>query len=65
MKPNIIDLQAILLHETDAAVKISIEEHSEGVWLPKSRIEIDGDMTPYGVVTVSLPEPLAQEKGLI
>ena len=45
-------------HETDEAVKFSIEERS--VWLPKSEIEFDIDER-----TIELPEWLAMDKGLI
>lgn len=63
-RSSLIDLDVILLHETDAAVRVSLTEESEPVWLPKSQIEIYADLVPYTVLPITLPEPLAVEKGL-
>lgn len=59
MKSNLIDLEARLIHETEKARRFDFGG-SEPVWLPKSSHEWDAEEQ-----TVTLPEPLALEKGLI
>ncbi len=51
------------LHETDSA--ILVEYDGEEVWLPLSQIEWDGDAEKGDSITVTMPEWLAEEKGLI
>lgn len=60
---DVIDIDVILVHETGAAVLVKSDEDAEGIWLPKSQIEVDGDIGAYGSVTV--PTWLAEEKGLV
>jgi hypothetical protein len=60
---DVIDIEVILVHETGGAVLVKAEEGADGVWLPKSQIEVDGDIGAYGEVT--LPTWLAEEKGLV
>lgn len=62
-RPEIIDLSVIIVHATARAVLVKETEDSEGAWLPLSQVEIDGE--PGRVGTVTLPEWLAREKGLI
>lgn len=57
MKSNLIDIEARLVHETEKAWLLDIGE-DKPVWIPKSAAEFDGE-------TLTLPEPLAEEKGLI
>ena len=57
----LLDLDVILVHTTDRAALVKEDEEAEGVWLPLSQIEIDGD---GDTCTVTLPEWLAIEKGL-
>ena len=59
MKSNLIDLEARLMHETEKARRFDFGG-SEPIWLPKSAHEWD----PVEHM-VTLPEPLAIEKGLI
>lgn len=64
MKSDLIDLSVQLHHETDKAVLVSDDGNKDkAVWLPLSQIEIE--RTNGGVVTVTLPEWLATEKGLV
>jgi hypothetical protein len=58
---NLIDISAQLRGETDKAVRIF--DGATTVWLPKSQVEVEhaGD----GRVTVTMPEWLAKDKGLI
>lgn len=54
-----------ILHETDAAVLVTLGAPSEAVWLPKSQIEkITLGRSPATRI-VTVPEWLAQERGLI
>ena len=65
MKSNVVDLAGVVHHETDKAILFSETAHREdAVWLPKSQVEMeyDGSRNFY---TVTLPEQLALDKGLI
>lgn len=65
MKSNVIDLAGVIHHQTDKAVLFSeTADREDAVWLPKSQIEMeyDGHRNFY---TVTLPEQLALDKGLI
>ena len=64
MKSDIIDITVQKLHETDKAVLVTDSIPEKGVWLAKSQIEIEPSETG-GLYTVTLPEWLALEKGLI
>lgn len=57
MKSNLIDLPARLITETEKARLFEFENGR--AWIPKSQHEWDE------VETVTLPEPLATEKGLV
>lgn len=57
MRSNLIDLPARLVHETEKAWLLDTGEQKP-VWIPKSAAEFDGE-------TLTLPEPLALDKGLI
>lgn len=54
---DLVDIEAKLRHETDAAYLI--DDGTKTVWLPKSAVEWDGDRT------FTMREALAKEKGLI
>ena len=56
MRSNLIDIEARLIHETEKAWKL--DTGGEPVWIAKSAAEFDG-------ATLTLPEPLAIEKGLV
>lgn len=62
-RSNIIDLAVIIVHRTDKAVRVKDAEDSEPVWLPLSQVEVEGEVGQIGEIT--LPDWLAQEKGLI
>lgn len=55
-RSNLIDLPALLIHETEKAWRLECENGT--VWIPKSAADFDGE-------TLTLPEPLAIEKGLV
>lgn len=62
-KSDLIDISVVLVHETDKAVLID-HGGTANVWLPKSAIEIERDANGR-THTVTLPERLANEKGLL
>ena len=63
MKSDIVDLDLILVHRTTRAILVKEDEGAEGVWLPLSRVEVDGEVG--GIGTVSMRSALAIEKGLV
>lgn len=61
MKSRLTDIDVELRHETASAVLVSVDGE-KSVWLPLSQIEVE----PNGLLhTITLPEWLALEKGLI
>lgn len=64
MKSDLLDLKVMRHAETERAVLVSDDGDSKkAVWLPKQNVEIENG--PHGTVTITLPEWLALEKGLI
>jgi len=64
MKSDLLDLSLSLHVETQKAVLVSdTGDKADAVWLPLSQIELE--KTAPGVYTITLPEWLAAEKGLI
>lgn len=64
MKSNIIDIDGAIEARTQKAVLFHTGDKSEAAWLPLSQIEIE-ETAFGGIVTVTLPEWLALDKGLI
>jgi hypothetical protein len=63
-RSNLIDIEVKIHHATVKAIFASIDcDKTKAVWIPLSQIEIDGE--PWGVTTITIPEPLAIEKGLV
>lgn len=63
MKSDVIDLTVQLHHETEKAVLVSdTADPKDAVWIARSLIEIEPDGATH---TITLPEWLAKEKGLI
>jgi len=63
MKSDLIDIAVQLHHETEKAWRVSdTGENDKAVWIPKSQAELEPD---GGVHLLTLPEWLANEKGLI
>ena len=74
MKSNLVDIECKVVSETEKAIAV-VDGTEEEVplggplgksvkrlkrfWLPKSQVEVNGDGT------VTMPEPLAIEKGLV
>ncbi len=65
MKSDPVDIAAVRHAETDKAILVSeTGEKSDAVWLPKSQVEIEND-GHKNFITVTMPEWLAKDKGLI
>lgn len=57
MRSNLIDIEARLVHETEKAWLLDVG-NDKPTWVPKSAAEFDGE-------TLTIPEPLAVERGLV
>lgn len=64
MKSDIIDIDGAIEARTEKAVLFHTGDKEQAAWLPLSQIEVDETGVP-GIVTVTLPEWLATDKGLI
>lgn len=69
MRSDIIDIEVVLHNHTDKAFFVSTSgKHNDAVWIPKSLCEIDHNGTylrRLHKVTLTLPERIAIEKGLV
>ena len=66
-RSDLLDLEVVLLHETEAAIKVtSLDTGAEDVWLPKSRVEFTNQKHYHGarMIDLTIPRSLAEEKGL-
>lgn len=63
-KSNLVDLDMQILRETEKAVLATLDVPDNAVWLPKSQIEIQ-DTIIEGIVSIAIPEWLAEDKGLV
>jgi len=57
---QLVDLVGVVYAETEKAFRFKPEDSDEPVWLPKSQVEWDETDS-----TMTIPEWLATEKGLI
>lgn len=64
MKSDVIDIDVEVVHRTENAVLVHTGNKEQAVWLPLSMIEIEPSGFG-GIDTITLPERLALEKGLI
>lgn len=64
MKSDVIDIDGAVEARTESAVLFHTGNKEDAAWLPLSQIEIE-ETGFKGVFTVTLPEWLALEKGLI
>lgn len=64
MKSNIIDIDGAIEARTEKAVLFHSGDKTQAAWLPLSQIEIE-ETAFGGIFTVTLPEWLALDKGLI
>lgn len=70
MRSDLVDLEVMMHAETSKAVLVSDNGDKEkAVWLPKSQIEVSFHPSMKdrgkGLATVTCPEWLARDKGLI
>jgi hypothetical protein len=64
MRSDLIDLDVQLVHQTEKAILVTLDVPDNAVWLPRSRCELS-ETGIGGIMRLTLPEPLALEKGLI
>jgi hypothetical protein len=64
VKSNIVDVDVEVTARTEKAVLVHTGDKEKAVWLPLSQIEIEPSGFA-GIETVTLPEWIALEKGLI
>ena len=65
MKSDLTDISCFFHHETDRAILVSDDgDEAKAVWVPKSQVEVCQTDDPR-IVTVTLPEWLAQQRGLM
>jgi hypothetical protein len=63
-KSGLVDIEVEIRAETEKAVQVF--DGQDTVWLPKSQVEIERPRPGHTAPTiVTLPEWLAQDKGLI
>jgi len=59
-----IELVLFLEHTKAGAIRVG-DVHLKSVWLPTNQIVFQPDQPRLGMVTVTLPEWLAKDRGLI
>lgn len=64
MRINLVDLDVQVVHETEKAVLVTLDVPDNAVWIPKSHCDLS-ETGIGGVMTLTLPEYLAIEKGLV
>ena len=62
---RLVDVPVTLVHQTEKAILIRLDDDETKVWLAKSQVEFSENDPRPGVTTVTLPENLALEKGMI
>lgn len=69
MRSDLHDIDVIFQHRTERAVCIRETEDGPDVWIPLSRCEIapsrGGWLRRGGIATLTAPEAVLREKGLI
>jgi len=64
-KSDLVDMEVALHAETEKAVRVSASgDEAEAVWIPKPQCEIERTVVGNSCI-ITLPEWLAQDKGLI
>lgn len=64
MRSDVIDIDVQVLHETAQAVLVTDGVPDDAVWFPKSQVELS-ETGIGGIMTLTCPEWLARDKGLI
>lgn len=66
MKSNLHDIEVIFQTQTLKGICVRKDERSkEDIWLAKSQCEVDGVLERGRVVTITVPQPVLEEKGLV
>ena len=66
MRSNIIDAEAVYAAKTERAIGVAKEEGGkELAWFPLSQVEISGECIYGQVITLTGPEQLFIDKGLV
>lgn len=65
MRSNIVDIEVIYRHHTERGLCVRADETSQDVWLPLSMVEVEGDKVRGRKITVTGPQSLFEEKGLV
>ena len=68
MKPDLVDFEVQIKHQTSQAILIfdpEDEDRIKTIWLPRSQIEIEYKDQSERFATVTMPEWLAIEKGMV
>jgi hypothetical protein len=60
-----VTIELIILFDTCSDILVAKYERSDGVWLPRSQVEIEMIGNSRKRARVSMPSWLAQEEGLI
>ena len=64
-RSDLIDLTLRLHHRTERAILVSDDDDRENaVWVPLSQVEVE-ETGKTGIVVVTMPEWLAEDKGLL
>jgi hypothetical protein len=65
---NLIDIECTLHADPSGALAILVSDDGDednAVWLPRSQIEYDRNACRGEIITVTMPEWLATDKGII
>lgn len=66
MRANLTDLELMIHHETEKAVLVSTDGNREAAqWLPKAQVEFEEPIQIGKAQIVTLPQSLAEDKGLV
>ena len=66
MTSKIIDIDVVFGHKTERAIGVTGEEGGKDlIWLPLSQVEVSGNCHYGSVITLTGPEKLFLDKGLI
>lgn len=67
MAKELVDLELYVVRDapTDMAILVQEDRDKPKVWLPRSEVEIAYKQGSTTIATVTMPEWLAQDKGLI
>lgn len=64
-KSDLVDIDVQKLHETARAVLVTTGLPDDAVWLPRAQVEIVKHDSMPGLHTVTMPEWLAIDRGLV